>query len=143
MSTTNYSSLDVEGHDGSAAGLYLGGTLVTATAAEINKMLDRDTAQTLAAAGAITVKNGVVLLTNAAAPADHTLANPVAGTDDYKTLLVVCAGAQAHTVTSDDSFGGGGGGENKGTFTQVGDTLWLMAYNGKWYVTGSHHCTVD
>ena len=38
MSVTNLTELDVEGHDGSAAGLKLGGTLITSTAAEINIM---------------------------------------------------------------------------------------------------------
>lgn len=36
MSVTNLTELDIEGHDGSSAGLKLGGTLVTATAAELN-----------------------------------------------------------------------------------------------------------
>lgn len=40
MSVTNLTELDVEGHDGSAAGFRLGGTLVTATAAELNRSAD-------------------------------------------------------------------------------------------------------
>lgn len=44
MAKTHLSSLDVEDHDGSAAGLYLAGTLVTATAAELNTMADGVTA---------------------------------------------------------------------------------------------------
>jgi hypothetical protein len=36
MSVTNLSQLDVESHDGSTAGLKLAGTLITATAAELN-----------------------------------------------------------------------------------------------------------
>jgi len=61
MTKTNYTSLDVEGHDGSTAGLYLGGTLVTALAAEINKVADYEY-QAVTAAGAILIKNGFVLL---------------------------------------------------------------------------------
>lgn len=38
MAFTNLSSLDIEDHDGSAAGLKLAGTLVTSTAAELNKL---------------------------------------------------------------------------------------------------------
>lgn len=142
MTKSNFASLDVEGHDGSTGGLYLGGTLVTALASELNKV-DRETAQVLAAAGAITVKNGICII-NATEPGaiEGTLADPVAGTDDFKTLLIICGAAQANTVQSDSSFGGGGIGEDKGTFTQLGDTLFLTAYNGVWYVTGSQHCTI-
>lgn len=38
MGVTHFSEVDVVDHDGSAAGLRLGGTLVTATPAELNKM---------------------------------------------------------------------------------------------------------
>ena len=38
MAVTNLSELQIDDHDGSSAGLYLGSTLVTATAAELNAM---------------------------------------------------------------------------------------------------------
>jgi len=38
MADTHFSSIDAVDHDGSAAGLKLAGTLITATAAEINKL---------------------------------------------------------------------------------------------------------
>lgn len=38
MAVTNFDQIDVQDHDGSSAGLKLGGTLITATAAELNKM---------------------------------------------------------------------------------------------------------
>lgn len=38
MAKTNFSSVDVDDHDGSTAGLYLNDTLITSTAAELNIM---------------------------------------------------------------------------------------------------------
>jgi len=144
MTATNYTSLDVEGHDGSAAGLYLGVTLVTSTAAEINKSCDYEY-QLLVGDGAITIKNGVCKIAKTdPGVVGATLAKPVAGTDDYKRLLVISNQAQANTVTAETAFGNGGSGENVATFSGViGDSLYLMAYNGYWYVTGSHQCTID
>jgi hypothetical protein len=72
-----------------------------------------------------------------------TLANPTAGADDFKRLTIVNAQAQANTVTLTGGFGGGGAGEDVCTFSGViGDCLSLMAYGGKWYITGSHQATI-
>jgi hypothetical protein len=137
MTKSNYTSIDVEGHDGSAAGLYLGGTLVTATATELNSHTDYET-QLLVANGAITIKNGVCRIAKTVAGVvAATLADPVATTDDYKVLVIINYQAQSNTVTSGSSFGGGGGGEDVATFTNtIGNTLSLMAYQGKWYIVG-------
>ena len=147
MTKSNFTEIDVEGHDGSAAGLYLGGTLVTASAAEINKTADIDTAQSLVGAGAITVKNGIVLVAKTDPGAIAvTIAAPVAGTDDFKRVLVISNQAQANTVAvaAGGSFGNGGGGENLCTFSAaIGNTLHLMAYQGYWYVCGSQNATID
>ena len=64
MTKSNFTSLDVEGHDGSTAGLYIGGTLVTATAAELNRMVYETQAITVTGQ-AITVKNGVCTIAGA------------------------------------------------------------------------------
>ena len=116
---------------------------VTAAAAEINRN-DQETAQTLVADGAITVKNGICLIAKTdAGVVSATLADPVATTDDYKRLLIISNQAQANTVTSASSFGNGGAGEDVCTFSgAIGDTLALMAYQGKWYVTGGHQFTL-
>jgi hypothetical protein len=42
MAESNIDELDIEDHDGATKGLKLGGVLVTATAAEINKQLDAE-----------------------------------------------------------------------------------------------------
>ena len=58
--------------------------------------------------------------------------------DDFKRLTIISGQAQANTVTSASSFGGGGAGEDVATFSgQIGDTLNLLAYGGKWYITGA------
>ena len=116
---------------------------VTATAAELNRS-DIEAAQTLVADGAITVKNGVCVISKTVpGVVNATLADPVATTDDYKRLTIVNGTAHASTVTSASAFGNGGGGEDVCTFSAtVGDTLNLMAYQGKWYVMGSHQGTI-
>lgn len=123
-------------------GWQLGGVAVTPTAAEVN--LNDQGYQLLVADGAITVKNGVCLIAKTVAGVvAATLADPVTGTDDFKRLTIANAQAQANTVTSASSFGGGGGGEDVCTFSAtIGDSLSLLAYAGKWYITGNHQATI-
>ena len=72
-----------------------------------------------------------------------TLADPTATTDDFKRLTIISGQAQANTVTSAGTFGGGGAGEDVCTFSgQIGDSLSLIAYGGKWYITGAHQATI-
>jgi len=120
----------------------IGGVALTATAAELNR--NDFATQTLVADGAITVKNGVCLISKTVpGVVAATLADPVATTDDYKRLTIINGTAHASTVTSASSFGGGGAGEDVATMSAtVGDTLNLMAYQGKWYITGAHQPTV-
>ena len=124
-------------------GWKISGTAVTATAAEINR-LHTETLQTLAADGAITVKNGVCIISKTVpGVVAATLADPTTGTDDFNRLTIINGTAHASTVTSASSFGGGGAGEDVATFSGVvGDVLNLMAYAGKWYVVGYHQCTL-
>ena len=123
-------------------GLELGGVAVTSSAAELN--LTDNAVQTLVADGAITVKNGVCVISKTVpGVVAATLADPTAGDDDFKRLTIINGTAHASTVTSASSFGGGGGGEDVATFSAtVGDTLNLLAYGGKWYITGNHQATV-
>lgn len=95
------------------------------------------------ASPAISIKDGVVLLTRAGVCA-ATLANPVATTDDFKRLTILSTTANAHTVAiATTGFGNAGASKVKATFqgTYKGDTLDLMAYGGFWYVTGFHQVT--
>lgn len=125
-----------------AAGMKLGGAAVTSSAAELN--LNDQQAQTLAADGAITVKNGVCVISKTIpGVVAATLADPVTGTDDYKRLVIINGTAHASTITSASSFGGGGAARDVATFGgAVGDTLTLLAYGGKWYVIGAFGATL-
>lgn len=100
------------------------------------------TSEELTSNGAINIKDGVVTLNKDGILA-ATLANPIATTDDFKRLRIIAATANAHTVTVTGGFGGGGSGEDIATFSGViGDTLSLIAYQGKWYITGTHQVTI-
>lgn len=124
--------------DVSADSLSLGGTALTPTAAELNNIADKETLQTLVADGAITIKSGVVKIAKTVAGVvAATLANPTDVTDDFKKLLIISNQAQANTVTVTGGFGNGGTGKDVCTFGgAVGDCVEVMAYGGKWYVTG-------
>lgn len=89
--------------------------------------------QVLAADGAITIKSGVVVITKGTAAA-ITLADPTAGTDDGKVLIVDSATAAAHTLTIAGGLRGAGASADVGTFgAAIGNGLMLYAYNGAWY----------
>jgi hypothetical protein len=143
MAKTNITSIDVDDHDGSTAGLYLAGTLVTPSAVELNNTLDFEY-QLLVAAGAITIKNGVCKIAKTAPAAiGATLANPTTGTDDFKRLVIINFQAQLNTVTVTGGFGNGGAGEDVCTFgAAIGDNLSLLAYGGLWYVIGNTGGTI-
>jgi len=121
----------------------IGGVALTAGAVDLNRT-DVEAAQTLVADGAITVKNGVcVIAKTVAGVVNATLADPVATTDDFKRLTIINGQAQLNVITSASAFGNGGAGEDVATMSAtVGDTLNLMAYQGKWYITGAHQATI-
>ncbi len=100
------------------------------------------TTESLAADGAVSIKDGTVLLTKDAI-LTMTLANPTATTDDYKRLHIMSTTARAHTVAiATTGFGDAGASKVKASFSGViGDSLDLMAYGGFWYVTGFHQVT--
>jgi hypothetical protein len=109
--------------------------------------LDLDTPQVLAADGAITIKNGRVVITKGTAVA-ATLAAPVAGSvqsggDDFKRLTIVSTTAAAHVITSPvDGFNAKGA---SGTCTfgaAKGNSVELQAYNGHWYTVAAIGNTV-
>lgn len=112
--------------------LYIGGTLLTATAAALNG----NNGTTASANGAITQTSGRVVITKASAAA-LTLADPTATTDDYKELEIISATAAAHTVSNaaGSGFNAGGASTDVGTFGGAkGDNMRVVAYQGVWYV---------
>lgn len=94
--------------------------------------------QVMAADGAITIKEGVVVVTKAGVCA-MTLAAPLpgaqaAGGDNGKVLWVDSHTAQAHTLTVSGGLRGAGAGADVGTFgAAIGNGVGLYAYNGAWY----------
>jgi hypothetical protein len=91
--------------------------------------------QVAAADGAITILDGVVMITKGTAAA-LTLADPPLNADTMR-LLVVSTTAAAHTVSNaaGSGFNGGGAGSDVGTFgAAIANSLELVAYNGKWWV---------
>lgn len=148
MADTHVDELDVTLHNGSTLGFKLAGVLVTITGAALNLIgaqATKGAAQTLVADGAITVKSGVCIIAKTVAGVvAATLADPTATTDDYKQLTIINGQTQANTILSASSFGGGGGGVDLATFANVvGNTLTLMAYQGKWYVIGQLGVTLS
>ncbi len=94
--------------------------------------------------GAISARSGVVVVTKATAAA-LTLANPTAGTDDYKELTVISATAAAHTVdnSAGAGFNAGGAASDVGTFGGAkGDNIRVVAYQGVWYVQSKVNVTL-
>ena len=108
------------------------------------KIYGNDTLQDLVADGAITVKNGVVKIAKTVpGVVAATLANPTAGIDDFKRLLIISNQAQANTVTLTGGFGNGGTSKDVCTFAgAVGNCIEVVAYGGFWYVTGGDGYTL-
>lgn len=111
---------------------------------DIVKYLYAKESQDIVANGAITIKSGVVKIAKTVAGVvATTIANPTAGDDDFKELLIISNQAQANTVTCTGGFGNGGSGEDVITFSgAVGDNVRLMAYGGYWYIVGGHQYAV-
>ena len=101
--------------------------------------------QVLAASGPITIKSGVVLLTNADGVVEATLAAPTATTDDGKILYIVSTTAKAHTITATPG-GFNAGGESSDVATlgaAIGNGLVVVAYQGAWYVLANTNATIE
>jgi hypothetical protein len=72
-----------------------------------------------------------------------TLNAPIAGINDGYEILIISTTANAHTVTSTGNLQTGTAGVNKATFpAQAGAAIWLVAFNGKWVVSGVNGAVV-
>lgn len=107
-----------------------------------------ETPQLISAAGAISARSGLVIITAGSAIA-LTLAAPTAGSvaaggDDGKLLIIQSNTAFAHTVTNTTpGFNGGGAASDLATFgAAIGNNLVLRAYNGRWLVQSSVGATL-
>ena len=88
--------------------------------------------QVITGDGAITIRDGVVILTKGSAAA-ITLAAPTAGTHDGIRIDIIAGSAQAHVVTVTGMAAGSG--QDVGTFGgAINDICSLIAYNAGWYI---------
>ena len=68
-----------------------------------------------------------------------TLADPTANADDGRVIWIKNGTTQANTITITNGLGGSGGSYDVITFTNVtAANITLRAYEGSWYVVGSH-----
>lgn len=103
---TNVTELDVEGHDGSAAGLRLAGTLVTATAAEMNRADGAPASVTFAAAaGGANVCEVTITMKDAAAATLTGIRNFEVWLSDAATGAGITGTAASGTVTAKAASG--------------------------------------
>ena len=99
--------------------------------------------QVIADDGAISITEGLVLLTKAGAIA-ATLAAPTDVTDDGKRLTIMSTTAQTHTVTqTDPGFNSGSTGSDVATWGgAIGDSMEAIAYGAVWHVTNLTNVTL-
>jgi hypothetical protein len=131
--TPSFSAVDLAADVTGALPVANGGTNQTTAVAAAAAM--QTLRVTLAAAdGAISVKDGIVIITKPGVCV-LTLAAPTGGTDDGKQLTILSATAFAHTVTqAAPGFNAGGGASDVATFGgAIGDSIEVVAY-GVWYV---------
>lgn len=96
--------------------------------------------QVMSADGAITLANGVVMVTKAGVCA-MTIDNPPS--EGVHELKIVSTTAQAHTLTYTAGFGGGTTSRDVGTFGgAISDGMVLVGYGGVWYVSSTRNVTL-
>ena len=89
----------------------------------------------LPASGAIDPHTSNRYMITKAGLAALTLAAPSAGADDGLCIEITSASAFAHTLTATGLFQDGAAHVNAATFpAQVGGSIALVAWQGKWYV---------
>lgn len=97
-----------------------------------------------AASGAMTIKNGLHLISKAGVAA-LTLADPTSGAHDGLTMRIQSLTASAHTVdnSAGSGFNAGAGASDVGTFGGTkGDGMEVTAYAGKWYANYLRNVTL-
>lgn len=125
-------TVDIAEHDGSAKGLKLGGTLVTATAAEINQRCDASAnTETITAAGAVSITKPHTSLALVGAGA-VTLAAP--SVDGVVKIIVMTADNGDVTMALTNVVGGSAA--TTCTFNDANDCIVLVSSlaRAKWIV---------
>ncbi len=96
--------------------------------------------QVMSADGAITIANGVVIVTKAGVCA-MTIDNPP--TEGVHNLKIVSTGAHAHTLTYTAGFGAGTTSRDVATWGgAVNDSLEIIGYSGTWHTLATRNVTL-
>jgi hypothetical protein len=94
----------------------------------------------LSADGAITLSDGVVVITKGSAAALTIDAPP---TEGVHILDIISTTAAAHTVTHTPGFGGGTTSRDVATWGgAISDGMRLIGYNGVWYVGSTRNVSL-
>lgn len=89
----------------------------------------------LAASGALDPHTSNRYVITKAGVAALTLAAPTAGADDGLCIEILSSTANQHTLTATGLFVDGAGHVNSATWSaNAGGSLFIVAYQGKWYV---------
>lgn len=90
--------------------------------------------------GAITLANGVVIITKGTAAA-LTIDNPP--TEGVHNLKIVSTTAAAHTLDYTAGFGGGTTARDRATWGgAINDSLEIIGYNGTWHTLATRNVTL-
>ena len=120
---------------------YEGGTSpLAAISAALSALDGIGNVQVKSADGAITITQGLVVITKSSTLAALTLAKPTAGLpsaggNDGQVLRFISTTAKSHTVTTPTN--GINGASTVITFTAAADYLELTAYGTSWYITNA------
>jgi len=114
--------------------MYVERSVIPALPALQTQVVDKDSA--------ISITNGTVIITKAAAAAALTLDAPAAG-DNYKILRIVSTTAKAHKITfAEGKINGGTNTKLTLTGNAIGDAATIVAYGTVWYTLALINGTV-
>lgn len=109
----------------------------------VNKLLAGDF-NPLAASGPVNPHQAGKYVITKAGVAALTLAAPTAGLEDGLLIEIISTTANAHTLTATGLFRDGSASVNLATFAnQIGASIVLQAYQGKWYVSSTRNVTMS
>lgn len=98
----------------------------------------------ISASGAIDPHSAARYMITKAGVAALTLAAPTPGADDGLPIEITSATANQHTLTATGLYEDGAGHVNAATWpANIGGSLYLMAYQGKWYVLSLQQVTMS
>jgi hypothetical protein len=96
---------------------------------------------TYSVSGALTVASGLHKIAKVAA-AVMTLANPTTAQEGIVMTIAALTTATSHTVTYTAGFADDTTSSDVATFGSVGDTLTLLAVDGKWFILANNSVSV-